>query len=469
MKTIGNKERENFKFGQIIETFEKRLDTYFEAAPQFIGVAEFLQNKLSKEIRKLAEKHGSVGLGKDSNTFHANVRPEAYGKWKELDRKYQSYLSLHEIMPETLLVTIISLYDAYLGNLLRGCLLHKPHGLDSNDKFFSYQDLLKLGSVETALEILIEDKIENILRKSHSNHFEWLEKFLGINLKIDLECWSDFIELTERRNLFVHTGGVVSSQYLKVCDANDVKWESRPRKGSKLSVERDYIRSAYRTIREVGTKLGFVVWNKLRPEESEDAGKFLTADMVDLLNAGHDSLVVSLADFYIQIPIKNRSESTSLIVSINKAIALKSLGRTDQAEEVIKSISWSTLADQYRLAHACLTDNWSDAANLMRKVDTDGSIGPREYQEWPIFKDFRQTDEFLEIYAELHGELVSWPIVGVESTSEKQINSLNSKAGSKSTRKITKRSKKSSAVKPKAVSVKKKIAKKKTSVVGKKI
>ena len=33
----------------------------------------------------------------------------------------------------------------------------------------------------------------------------------------NLPSFKDFIEISERRNLFVHTGGIVSEQYIEVC------------------------------------------------------------------------------------------------------------------------------------------------------------------------------------------------------------------------------------------------------------
>ena len=58
-------------------------------------------------------------------------------------------------------------------------------------------------------KIVVDDTIETLFRDSHTKHFEWIESSLDIKSLKKFEQWPNFIELTERRNLFVHSDGIV--------------------------------------------------------------------------------------------------------------------------------------------------------------------------------------------------------------------------------------------------------------------
>jgi len=74
------------------------------------------------------------------------------------------------------------------------------------------------------------------------------------------------MEICERRNLLVHTDGIVSTQYLAVyrehnVDVKDIEV------GRRLSINTKYYERAVSVIFELGIKLTKVVWRKLAPSE----------------------------------------------------------------------------------------------------------------------------------------------------------------------------------------------------------
>ena len=79
-----------------------------------------------------------------------------------------------------------------------------------------------------------------------------------------LESWPEFIEVTERRNLFVHAGGVVSSQYIKVCKDNEVDLGDISI-GKEIRVSRKYFENAFNVIYEIGFKINTCAMEKILP------------------------------------------------------------------------------------------------------------------------------------------------------------------------------------------------------------
>jgi len=190
---------------------------------------------------------GISGLRRESAThltefLDANGEPDAddegartiYGydyvvQYRKLLRRFEALKHTTAILSHNAVIALVSQFDVYLGQLIRGIFFHKPEILNGSAKTFSYAQLVRFDSLDAAREHVIEKEVETILRESHADQFSWLEKSLGISLRNPLPIWPNFIEVTQRRNLFVHTDGVVSSQYLAVCDEHQVSFETRPK------------------------------------------------------------------------------------------------------------------------------------------------------------------------------------------------------------------------------------------------
>ena len=125
-------------------------------------------------------------------------------------------------IPDVFLMGLISAYDLFLADLIRCIFVERPELLSSSERNISFKDLMEIGSVEAARERIIEKEVETVIRDSHVQQIEWLEKKLSMPLRKDLKIWPQFVEICERRNLISHTDGVVSSQYLAVCKEHGV-------------------------------------------------------------------------------------------------------------------------------------------------------------------------------------------------------------------------------------------------------
>lgn len=93
------------------------------------------------------------------------------------------------------MVSFVSEYDSFLGQLIKQILRFKPEIIDSKDKSISLSDLVNLGSVEAAREKIFAKEVESILRSSHADQFSWMEKAFDIPLTKGLDSWPVFIEL----------------------------------------------------------------------------------------------------------------------------------------------------------------------------------------------------------------------------------------------------------------------------------
>jgi hypothetical protein len=230
-------------------------------------------------------------------------------KFRKLRKALSSSQHAFRLIPRSFVVSLVSQYDSYIGNLIRLVLLAKPEILNASERTLSFSDLVRFGSLDAARDFLIEKEVESVIRQSHAEQFCWFENKLKIPLRKDLEAWPAFIEVTERRNLFVHCDGVVSSQYLAVCRQHDVALSESCVVGKRLRVSSRYFAGAFQCVYEVGVKLAQVLWRKLIPEELEDADTNLNQVCYEVLVAGNNKLAIKLLDFATMTLKKHSSES----------------------------------------------------------------------------------------------------------------------------------------------------------------
>ncbi len=239
----------------------------------------------------------------------------------------------------------------------------------------SFQEISALGSVEAAREYVLEKEVEAILRSSHADQFKWMENAFKLPLNKGLDCWSTFIELTERRNLFVHTDGVVSSQYIAVCQRYGVKLDPNLKEGEQLWVSPSYFRKATACIYEIGIKLGHVLWRKLLPDEREVADRSFINLTYELLVNEEYAMAKLLLDFAFKNFTDFSNEVGKLSLLVNWAQAYKWSGDSAKCAEIMASVDWSARSELLRLASSVLAEQWDDSAKLMRKWDPLQRLG----------------------------------------------------------------------------------------------
>ncbi len=322
------------------------------------------------------------------------------------------------IIPQSFVLSLVSQYDFFLGHLLRCLYLMRPELLNASEKSLTYGQLLDFESMDEAKEFVLEKEIEWILRKSHVDQFLAMEKIFSIELRKGLDAWPMFVEVTERRNLFAHTNGVVSRQYLEVCQKHNVAVGPETRVGKTLGASEEYFDAAYGCIFEIGVKLAKVLWRKTCPKEIALADELLTQIIYDLLVRERYDLARKLADFS-QLTVKTfSSDARRRVFIVNRAQAYKWNGDESLCRQILEQEDWSSCSDKFKLARFVLLEDFEQAAKLMIAMGKSGEINEEAYQAWPLFKEFRKSESFLSAYEDIFGR----PFVTVE---EPQIGGVN--------------------------------------------
>jgi hypothetical protein len=389
-------------FDDEIDVFAKHIESIKNALPVMVSAAGSVTSDFRKDLKKFEDENCEVAENDDERTVR--VPYDSLAQWKKLTKRFENFALASKLLPRSLVVTLVSQYDAYLGRLLRCIFLAKPEVLNSSERKLSFQEISDLGSVEAAREYVLEKEVEAILRSSHADQFKWLENAFKLPLNKGLDCWPTFIELTERRNLFVHTDGVVSSQYISVCQKHGVKLDPNLKEGEQLWVSQSYFRNATACIYEIGIKLGHVLWRKLLPDEREAAdGSFINLTYELLVNEEYN-MAKLLLDFAFKDFTNFSNEVRKLSLLVNRAQAYKWSGDSVKCAEIMGSVDWPARSELLRLANSVLTEQWDDSAKLMRKMGAASEIRSTDYRDWPLFKEFREQPQFRQAFKDVFGD-----------------------------------------------------------------
>jgi len=398
MKKMKDDRMDDKKIGNVVFDFIENMDALNDSAPFVLSTVTTVASKFTQAHVNYLEKYGDV-IEQDEEKKVYSVPIERQGRVRRLREQSSSLRTSSNLIPRNFLVSFVSEFDCFLGALLRAIYTKKPELLNDSSRQISYADLLAFDSLEDAKDQVLEKEIDSILRKSHSDHFASLESKFDVPLRKGLDIWSDFIEITERRNLFVHCNGIVSSQYIKVCKQHGCDISSVVI-GEKLKVDAEYLRKAYKVIYEISVKLAHVLWRKLFPAEREDADDNLNNVCFSLVSRGKHHLAVDLLEFGISLP-KHHNDTIKRMMIINLAQAYKRSNDTGKCENLLKRFDWSATGYEFKLAVAVLNEENEKAAKLLKTVVNAGDLSEQEVVDWPLFKEFRKTDPFLSVFKEL--------------------------------------------------------------------
>jgi hypothetical protein len=333
--------------------------------------------------------------------IQGELPPSLFAENARLQRKLNQRAIACKILARSFVVSLVSQYDSFLGGLVRALFYLKPELLNSSERALSFKELSQFSSLDDAREFIVEKEVETLVRKSHSEQFDWMQNKFSIQLKTGLDSWPAFIEISERRNLFVHCDSKISSQYIDVCRSNGVDCDHLEL-GSELPVNRPYFTQAYECIFEIGVKLAHVLWRKLAPDQRDVADKNLNQIGLDLLSQGRYKLARNLFDFGTSVLKQWGSDADRRVFIINRAQAYKWMDDDDGCRKILAAEDWSAVEDKFSMAVAILRDEFSQAIILMKRVGHDG-LAADAYRGWPIFKKFRELPEFKDAYKEIFG------------------------------------------------------------------
>ena len=354
---------------------------------------EEFEDFFKNNVEEIEEKNGEKSI---------SVKDEEVRIFLKLSKNAHISNLASKIIPESLFVSLISHYDAFTNNLLKILFAIRPEYINNSERELTFSQLVDFESIELARNYIIEKEIETVLRKSHSEQFDYLEKKLDMPLRKNLPVWNQFIEITQRRNLFVHCDGIVSNQYLNTCKENkcDIKGIKL---NQRLNANNKYFTKAYECLYEIGSKLTHTIWRKLLKEDIENADIKLNSICYDLLNDRQFELADVLLEFAIK-QNKHHNDASENRFIVNRALSLSLNTKNDEAEKIMNNKDWSASSDDFKLANFVIRKDYEKAYKLMKKIGADGEVNKEDYRSWPLFFQLRKEAKFKKTFKNIFKE-----------------------------------------------------------------
>ena len=401
-------------FGIQIDRFVTQVESLAKAMKMTQSTVAEASRKAITSFTHFLKQRGAKTSGKGEATSVSLKTGDLASFTRNLKDLTGALLAVRNV-PRIFFCSLVHEYDAFLGRILQTAFYARPDLLNASQKQLSFADLIAFPSLEAAREAILGKEIEAVIRDSHVAQIQWMERRFGLELRKDIPAWCTFVELTERRNLFVHCGGSVSAQYLSVCREQGVAIDPMMKLGDELDVSQEYFEKAVDCILEIGVKLSHVLWRKLKPDALKEADKSLHLTAYEFLVDERYALAKVLLLFAVNTLKKHSSDEIRRMNLINLAIAYYFTGEKKTAREVISSQDWSASRDKFQLAAAILCDRYKDASAIMKRIGTNGEVTREAYASWPLFRKFRQSRYFSVTYRSMFGEKYIVPEIGVAS------------------------------------------------------
>ena len=315
------------------------------------------------------------------------------------------YTSKNEIC-RSLFISIVSKFDAFVAYTIKFILKNYKDARLSSNTQVNFSEIEKYSTIEDLRNVMIDKIAEDELYGTHADFIASIQKHAKIDLKLtSLDFWSRYIELTERRNLFVHCDGIVSQKYINVCSQHNALSENIELK-TKLTLDETYFHEAYRTLVVLNVIIAFRIVLKIFPTQKNRIYSELTNLTYMLIYDEEFDLAVDLLTYFTNQSFirKEINDETYRRWIINLAQAFKWSGKSKDCLTILNGVQWSASSNIFKLAYYVLCDDIDKVLNLMPKMKHEETFSNKFYMEWPLFKEIKKIDKFQKKYEELYNE-----------------------------------------------------------------
>lgn len=290
------------------------------------------------------------------------------------------------IFLNSLLVHAVSTLESHFGSVAGSVFMAVPELLDaeSQQPEFSLRDLKSLDSIDGAIELAIERRVDKLARGGLADWRKHFKASAHIELDEIAIDYDTLVEVFQRRNVIVHHNGRASAQYVRMVKGTDIQV------GEPLDATVEYLHDALQHILVVGHILSIACIRKFEKDEEFAARRVHRT--VDRLFATESWLAIhKLVDYGLGI---NDDAYSTMVLKVNLWLSAKRIGGAESIRDDVEKWDVSALDDAFELAKACLLDDMEVIDALVRDRLEAGQLRARDLLEWPMLEEFRSDSRF---------------------------------------------------------------------------
>jgi len=363
---------------------KEKHDEYTEAINK--KILEIYNRKVDVEIEIEKSDKQDEGSKSLSIKFKTNDVPELNNHIANA-RKVNNHI---ELLYKNSFISLLSTVEWFFSQILHFNYDKFPESAGIQKKTMTLSDLKSFGTIEDAEKYLIDTKIEEILRGNLESWFTTLKTDLNLNLGYIDPIKNELIEIYQRRNLFVHNGGVVNSIYIsKVLD----EYRKDISLNDKLQIDKAYLDNAICKLQKAFLLVASELW-KILDKSDKSRGDILTDIVYENLVKGRWDICEGLTYFIIKDA--ELEVTDKLVAQLNYWLCKKELDQYDTIKKELEKANYSDKKEIFQLALFALKDDIASFMRILPSALDSKQLNIKRLEEFPIFKTIRITQEYME-------------------------------------------------------------------------
>ena len=420
------------QFESILRNFEYSIQGYRLFLDQLHGpLEEFYQEEQSTRINQILDKlelqeKRSVATGLEALVagfrLHADeetandgevngpARSESSATVEFSGRSHRAFMEITQLIMRTgwtgpkaqlerlyrsVIIGLVGQFEVLIADVAHQFFKRAPRALNAEDKVLTLSDLQQFGSVDVALDYLVEREIDELLSRSTEGWAEFFKQRMNIQLPTMARDWDIFKEVIQRRHIIVHADGRISRRYLQNVSPTLVKeYFGDGKIGQATRLDRGYVERALDHFEILGTLLCCTAWVTLDKESLPQFEDTLAGWIYDRLREGRWEMALAMAQEGENSP--RLSHSTRIMCQLNAWLCLKQTGRFDEVKDDAEEFDDSALEQRFRLVRLAILDREEQFFDLLESSE-GGGLDHRAWHEWPVFSEIRENPRFAEL------------------------------------------------------------------------
>lgn len=370
------------------EEYENKKKKYDEEVLEIYKKPVNIDVDVEKDENGDPEKMGLKISFKSENKIDDDIK-------KDLNSFGKSQVHI-SILYKNSFISLLSSVEWFFSQILHFYYDKFPESAGIQKKTMTLSDLKNFRTIEDAEKYLIDSKIEEVLRGSFETWLGILKTELSLKLGYINQIENELVEIYQRRNLLVHNGGVVNSIYLSKVNENNRK---NIKINDTLNIEKAYLDNAICKLQKAFILIAAELWKKLDKDDTLRGDVLSEIVYANLLQSRWE---ISEGLSYFIINDAQLLPIDKVIAQLNYWLSMKRQNKMDKIQEDIKKADFSDKKEILQLGLFSLREEKELFFEKLPIALDSNQLNIERLEEFPIFEEMRQTDEYKKFKLESH-------------------------------------------------------------------
>lgn len=354
-----------------------------------LGYAK-LRPEVVEDIKKKLGDRAAIEVTEEGRQCVLTLRDDDLSKgFTDAVQKWGSGEKHKDLLYRSALISLISSAEWFIAQVIRQHLEEHPEIVV--DRTLTLRDLKSLGSVVEAQRLLIDSRVDDIIRGSFEDWLRYLKESLKVSAAYLDKQKDALVEIFQRRNLIVHNNGVINSLYLNKIATPLRKPEDI---GKSVRTPPEYLSAAIDLVEVNFILIGAELWKKLRAKDEERADILIDISFEHLKEARW-SVAEGLSHFLMND--KQLSERSQIIGQLNYWQCKKWQQQFESVQTEVEAADFSAKDELYQLARYALLDDAKGFFKLLPSLSANKKLSLAALRTWPIFRGMRSHEEYTKL------------------------------------------------------------------------